>query len=263
VTIYVLHSPVMWRKIPAPVAKEHTIVNQWLCLSLLAAGLACSQAKAQDAQDRSSGAQVPRAAFPESPPSPSPHSNRADFLNEPVSEDVQQVAAWVADSGDNGSLPFIIVDKKNAKVFTFDSHAKLQGAAPALLGLAHGDDSTPGIGDMPLAKIGPKMRTTPAGRFVSALGRDLGKLNVLWVDYPDAISLHRVVTANAREHRLQRLTTPTPLDNRISFGCINVPVDFFNRFVQPAFTGTKGIVYILPEVKSLRDAFPAFYESQE
>jgi hypothetical protein len=82
----------------------------------------------------------------------------------------------------------------------------------------------------------------------------------LWVDYADAISLHRVITTNPQERRLQRLATPTPLDNRISYGCINVPKNFFEHVVQSAFAGTNGIVYILPEIKSMRDVFPAYYE---
>ena len=106
-------------------------------------------------------------------------------------------------------------------------------------------------------------RTTPAGRFVASLGPDLGKFNVLWVDYAAAISLHRVVTSNPRERRLQRLATPTPLDNRISFGCINVPRKFFDLVVQAAFAGTKGIVYVLPDIKTMRDVFPTYYDPDE
>jgi hypothetical protein len=169
----------------------------------------------------------------------------------------------VVDSGDNHNLSFVIVEKTDAKVFVFDGRGRILGAAPALVGLAPGDDSVPGIGDKPLSAIGPAERTTPAGRFVASLGRDLGAKNVLWVDYADAISLHRVVTTNPRERRLQRLATPTARDNRISYGCINVPAKFFDQVVEPAFQGTNGIVYILPEIKSAREVFPTFYEVDE
>jgi hypothetical protein len=72
--------------------------------------------------------------------------------------------------------------------------------------------------------------------------------------------MHRVVTGTPKDHRLQRLATPTPLDNRISFGCINVPIDFFDRTLLPAFKSTKGVVYILPEVKAIRDVFPHYHD---
>jgi hypothetical protein len=155
-------------------------------------------------------------------------------------------------------MPFAIVDKKDAKVFVFDADGHLRGAAPALLGLAVGDTTVPGIGDRPLSGIRPGERTTPAGRFVASLGRNLRGKKILWVDYDDAISMHPVITTNPAEHRLQRLASQTPLDNRISYGCINVPAKFFDTVVHPAFSGTNGIVYVLPEVLSAQKLFGSY-----
>jgi hypothetical protein len=45
-------------------------------------------------------------------------------------------------------------------------------------------------------------------------------------------------------------------DNRITYGCINVPVKFFEGVVKPAFTGTSGVVYILPEIEPMQAVFP-------
>jgi len=190
---------------------------------------------------------------------------RANFRGESAPIDVRRMADWVVASADNGSLSFVIIDKKDAEVFVFDRQGQILGAAPALLGLAVGDDSAPGIGDKPLSAIPPKDRTTPAGRFVAYLGHESGKPNVVvvWVDQKDNIALHRVVTGKPKDHRLQRLATPTPLDKRISFGCINVPVNFFERTVLPAFKSTKGIVYILPEIKPTRDIFSNYYDVDE
>jgi len=70
--------------------------------------------------------------------------------------------------------------------------------------------------------------------------------------------MHRVITSNPKERRLHRLATPTPKDNRISYGCINVPVVFYETVVRPAFTGTEGIVYVLPEVRSMREVFSSY-----
>lgn len=185
-------------------------------------------------------------------------SDRANSSAKPASGSAGLFADWVIASGDSHGLPFVIVDKKNAEVLVFYPDGRLRGAAPALLGLAHGDDSVPGIGQRKLSSITPEERTTPAGRFVASLGNDLGKKNVVWVDYDAAISLHRVITTNPREHRLHRLATASILDNRISFGCINVPVKFYDTIVEPSFTGTNGIVYILPETRSIQAVFPAY-----
>ena len=182
----------------------------------------------------------------------------ADFAGEQASHEARQLADWVVDSGDNLAKPFVVVDKVNAKVFVFDAVGRIRGAAPALLGLARGDHSVPGIGERELSAIGPEDRTTPAGRFVAALGRNMRGEDVLWVDYDGAVSLHRVITSNPKERRLHRLATPTPKDNRISYGCINVPVAFYETVVRPAFTGTEGIVYVLPETRPAREVFGSY-----
>ena len=113
-----------------------------------------------------------------------------------------------------------------------------------------------------MSSIRPEEKTTPAGRFVAALGGNMRGEDVLWVDYDGAVSMHRVLTTNPKERRLQRLATPTPLDNRISFGCINIPAKFYENVVRPAFTGTDGIVYVLPETRSAREVF-ASYDVEE
>lgn len=183
---------------------------------------------------------------------------RVDFERESASKDAHAVADWVLDSGDNRSMPFVIVDKTEAKVFIFTADGRLSGAAPALLGLARGDDAVPGIGDREMSSIRPEERTTPAGRFVSSLGRNLRGKEILWVDYDTAISMHPVITSNPKEHRAQRLATPTPLDNRISYGCINVTAKFYENVVHPAFAGTNGIVYVLPETRLPREVFGSY-----
>lgn len=189
---------------------------------------------------------------------PTATASRVNFEGESASAAARHVADWVLDSGDNRRMPFLIVDKVQAKVFVFDAGGRLRGATSALLGLAVGDDSVPGIGQRKLSSIRPEERTTPAGRFEAALDRNLRGDEILWVDYDTAVSLHRVITSNAKERRADRLVTPTPLDNRISYGCINVPVKFYENVVSPALTGTNSIVYVLPETRSAREVFGSY-----
>lgn len=169
-----------------------------------------------------------------------------------------QLLAWILASKDNAGLPFLIVDKTAAEIVVFDGDGRPKGRSAGLLGSAKGDDSAPGVGDRKLSAIRPEERTTPAGRFVASLGRNLGEGDVLWVDYDAAISLHRVIAGSASEHRLKRLATPSPLDNRISYGCINVPVRFYDQVVRPAFVATAGIVYILPETRPIGAVFAGY-----
>jgi hypothetical protein len=60
---------------------------------------------------------------------------------------------------------------------------------------------------------------------------------------------------NPKEARLRRLATPTAADNRISYGCINVPAAFYDGVIKPAFTRARGIVYLLPETRPLERVF--------
>lgn len=182
----------------------------------------------------------------------------ANFRQESPSSEVRHVAHWVVDSGDNGGMPYVIIDKVNARVFVFDAGGDLQGAEPALLGMVRGDSTAKGIGDLKLAAIRPQDRTTPAGRFVASLDRDLQGREILWVDYDDALALHRVAKGQPSERRAQRLMSPSADDNRISYGCINVPVSFYENVVSPALTNTGGIVYILPETSTAREFFGSY-----
>lgn len=209
-------------------------------LVMLAVGLACPQLVA---------ASPPVISAPTDQP-----PKVADFQGETVSRDAKRVADWVVATGDNGERPFVIIDKINARVYLFDMHAQFRGAAAALLGLGLGDDGVSGIGQRKLSTISPKERTTPAGRFIASLGNDYTQ-DILWVDYDLALSLHRVITGNAKDRRRQRLASSTPLDNRISYGCINVPVDFYDKLIMPAFNGTTGVVYILPETRMIEEVF--------
>jgi hypothetical protein len=182
----------------------------------------------------------------------------ANFKLEPASQESRDFADWIMDSGDNLNMPFLIIDKKQAKVYVFDTNGQLRGAAPALIGLARGDNSIPGIGKMALSSIKPTDRTTPAGRFIAALGRDTHNKEILWVDYDLGIALHRVVTTQPKERRLQRLDSKDPLEHRISYGCINVPIKFYDKVVSPSFTGTNGVVYVLPDTRLVKEVFGSY-----
>jgi hypothetical protein len=172
-----------------------------------------------------------------------------------ASPDVQRLKAWVLQSGDNQGAPFVLIDKVSAQAFVFDRDGMLLGATPVLLGLARGDVAPPDIGDRPLSAIAPEERITPSGRYVAATGPNLTGGSVLWIDYDGALSLHPV-RGRPADRRLQRLASPTPEDNRISYGCVNVPVAFYDQVIAPTFRGTTGIVYILPEDTPLDAVFP-------
>jgi len=181
----------------------------------------------------------------------------ADFADARPTADVRHLADWAVDSGDHHGRSFVIVDKRDARVWLFDPQGRLQASTPALIGAAVGDDPVPGIGDKPLAEILPEEKTTPAGRYVAEPGVNAKGEDIVWVSYDLAVSLHRVRPLPG-ERRLERLASAAADDNRISFGCINLPVDFYDQVLSPTVRRTGAIVYVLPETRSPQAQFGSY-----
>ncbi|MDO8719161.1 MAG: L,D-transpeptidase [Polaromonas sp.] len=139
----------------------------------------------------------------------------------------------------------------------FDGAGKPRGSSPVLLGLGVGDDSVPGIAERKMSDILPAERTTPAGRFISEPGRNLQGEDIVWIDYDAAVSMHRVRTSSKADRRLERLATPTAADNRISYGCVNVPAAFYDALIKPVFGVKRGVIYVVPETRSAGIIFGA------
>jgi hypothetical protein len=168
-----------------------------------------------------------------------------------------RVAEWIAAAKDSHGLPYAIVDKPAAAIFLFDAKGRQLAAEPVLIGIAPGDDATPGVGAKTLAQIGPAEKTTPAGRYLARFGLALGRERILWVDYANSVAIHPIPADAARsERRRERMLSPTPDDNRITFGCINVPRAFYTAKLSPAFRRKGGYVYVMPDTRPLEAVFP-------
>ena len=61
------------------------------------------------------------------------------------------------------------------------------------------------------------------------------------------------------EQRRERMLSPAPDDNRITFGCINLPKAFYGKVVRPLFQKKGGYVYVLPDTKPLEAVFPLLH----
>lgn len=179
-----------------------------------------------------------------------------------ASADARQALRWVVDGHDNEGLPFVIVDKKGGRIFVFEATGQLRGASPALTGLAPGDHGVPGMAQRSVASLRDYERTTPAGRFVSEPGHNLQGEAIVWIDYAAKLAIHRLRPAPPAERRAERLASDTPDDNRISMGCVVVPVSFYETVVGPALGKSRGIVYVLPETQPLARMLGALQLSQ-
>ena len=178
-----------------------------------------------------------------------------------VSDTMTELAGWVVASGDNQGYPFAIMDKAAAQILVFGGDGRLRGAAPGLFGSAVGDHSAPGVAGLALREIPGRDRTTPAGRFVGGYGPSTDAGRVLWVDYDSAVSMHPTATGVPAEKRPERLASPSPDDNRVTHGCINVQPEFYEGIIRPTFE-RGGVFYILPDTEALADVFPEFVQSR-
>jgi len=178
-----------------------------------------------------------------------------------VSATVIELAGWVVASRDSQGYPFAVIDKASAQILVFGGDGRLRGAAPGLFGSAVGDHSAPGIAGLALREIPGRDRTTPAGRFVGGFGPSIDAGRVLWVDYDSAVSMHPTATGVPAERRPERLASPSPDDNRVTHGCINVSPEFYEEIISPTFD-RGGVFYILPDAGSIAETFPDFAQSR-
>ncbi len=168
---------------------------------------------------------------------------------------VQQFAQDVVRSADAEGRTFGVIDKPSATLWIFDAQGRPVASSPVLVGQAVGDVAPPDIGTRPLSKVKLHEKVTNAGRFVTEAGSNHKGEDIVWLDYNAALSMHRVRNVPG-ESRTKRLQTPTVADNRISFGCVNIPASFYDRYIDPLFSRSRGVVYVLPETKPIASLFP-------
>ena len=178
------------------------------------------------------------------------------FERHKPSPDARFVAQWALEGADAAGKPFLIVDKKAARLYVFEGGGRLLAATPVLLGAQPGDHSVPGVGERAQTGVlAPEDRTTPAGRFLTQPGRNLEGEHVIWIDYAAALAIHRLRPGRAHQVRAARLESSAPHERRVSLGCIVVPVAFYLDVIEPLLGQRRGIVYVLPETQSARELF--------
>ena len=110
----------------------------------------------------------------------------------------------------------------------------------------------PGVGEHAQSGHVPASeRTTPAGRFEATPGQNISGEHVIWVDYDSAFAIHRLRPGFAYRARAGRLATTAAADKRVSWGCVVVPVAFYQQVVQHVLGASRSVVYVLPETRSV------------
>lgn len=176
--------------------------------------------------------------------------------HEIASNDARDALHQIIDRADNQGRPFAVVDKRAAMLFVFGARGELIGQTSVLLGLARGDGSAPDLVNRRPATLAPAERTTPAGRYASEPGHNDKGEDIVWIDYDASLAIHRLRPSPAAERRAERLASANPEDKRISYGCVVVPIAFYDEVVRPTLGTARGMVYVLPETGGPRDIWP-------
>jgi hypothetical protein len=176
------------------------------------------------------------------PPGNAAGALHSALAREGASPEVEHVARWAVETQDHSGLPFIVVDKAKARLFTFDATGRLLASAPVLLGASRGD--------------GPDAdATTPAGRFVAATW--LGDDGMVWINGHAALTLHAIPSSLSPGSGAHGLASSELADKRISDGSLHVAGRFYRDYLEP-LKAQSSIVYVLPEVLPVREVFDAY-----
>jgi hypothetical protein len=173
----------------------------------------------------------------------------AEYTELQASVDARNAVNWIQHSGDARGRPFAVVDKRGARIYVFEADGRLAGHSTALLGSTFGDHTVPGVGEQAQAGyVRTDERTTPAGRFEATPGVNLGGEHIIWVDYDSAFAIHRLRPGSSYKMRASSLAN-VDAGKRLSWGCVVVPVAFYEQVVQRVLGAAPSVVYVLPETR--------------
>jgi hypothetical protein len=163
-------------------------------------------------------------------------------MSSPARECLRDMANWPE--------PYILIDKPNATGYVIGADHRIQAKFPVLLGRERGDQ--PNTVNVRVDSPSSPGATTPSGMFRLSRARltekDFSEYNdnIFRLEGPGAggNALHETWRGELHS-REQALATPTPEDNRVSWGCVNISRAIFETHVKQLPSGT--IVWITPE----------------
>lgn len=175
-----------------------------------------------------------------------------DFLASRPGAEARRLVDWATRTQDPRGRPYAVVDKKAARIYVFHADGRLAGHTSVLLGSAIGDHSAPQVGlNAQTGHVPPEERTTPAGRFEATPGHNNKGEHVVWVEYETAFAIHRLRPGLSYDARLTRFANTSATAKRVSWGCVVVPVAFYEKVVQPVLGRSRSVVYVMPETMPL------------
>ncbi|MFH1201167.1 MAG: L,D-transpeptidase family protein [bacterium] len=151
----------------------------------------------------------------------------------------------------NLASDYVIIDKPTATMYVIGQDKKLRGSFPVLLGKTKGE--MPNKADPDSDDAGAQA-TTPAGKYklsykkiaTSDFLEYKGKIFSIYGS--DDLGLHMTYPKEHKK-RTEALNTPTTDDNRMTYGCINVSEENFQKYLISI--NENALLFITPDNENL------------
>ncbi len=148
---------------------------------------------------------------------------------------------------------YTIIDKPSATLFLIGKDGQMIKSFPVLLGQAKGE----ALNQANANSLTPgEYATTPAGKYnitpdiYSDKSDTLNyKGKIYWINPASGLAIHIVYQPELIK-RMGMLNTPTTSDNKISWGCINVSEENWDKYFSPNYRNNMSL-YITPDDQTL------------
>lgn len=166
-------------------------------------------------------------------------------------ENVREIHSYAIENIEDS---YIIVDKPSATLYVFNEENELVETMPVLLGKTKGEEpNTANANDK--KALGS---TTPAGKYkLGKVAENYSKKDsieyqgrLLQVLGDGPISIHMTYPKEFKE-RTKALNSKTVNDNRMSWGCMNISPENFDKYIKPYFNKGNQTIFITPDDTSL------------
>jgi hypothetical protein len=189
-------------------------------------------------------------------------AGKADFNGRELSPAASKVVNWIGAQNRQSEVS-LVLDPTTGRMYVLRG-GKIEADAPALFGKAgvgsnehlvrtFGNRGQPSysIDNMP-----DENKITPAGRFPLNMedDPDYGTRITFNHSLGIAYAVHRVYLGDPKERRQQRLDSATASDNAISFGCVNVSDEFYDKTLKRFNYNGDAYAYLIPSDASQLDA---------
>jgi hypothetical protein len=142
----------------------------------------------------------------------------ARLARERAAPEVQEVAQWAVASQDHAGLPFVVVDKTQARLFAFDPQGQLLGSTAILSSRPQG--------------VPTPVAAAPTGRFVTDTGLSAHADGIVWVNAGIGFSVYGTPAGQDAGFAPQPWASGDGDNQAVADGTLRVAGDFYREHLS-------------------------------